>query len=161
MKRGYDLPKKSRVEGSFPLFSANGVTDYIDQYMVSGPGVVTGRSGTIGKVHFIETDYWPLNTALYVEDFHGNDERFIHYFLTVFDLTRFASGAAVPTLNRNSLSAEEVCVPDTVDDQRRIVTHLDALTEHTNTLESETQERLDQLTALKSSLLDAAFRGQL
>ena len=61
--------------------------------MVAGPGVVTGRSGSIGSVFFIEDDFWPLNTTLYVKDFHGNDPRFIFYLLKSFNLRRFASGA--------------------------------------------------------------------
>ncbi|HBY1644165.1 TPA: restriction endonuclease subunit S, partial [Klebsiella aerogenes] len=76
LKRGYDLPTHARSAGNIPLYSANGVTDYIDQFKVEGPGVVTGRSGTIGKVHFVESDYWPLNTALYVQKFNGNYPRF-------------------------------------------------------------------------------------
>ncbi|MFH4483095.1 restriction endonuclease subunit S [Vibrio parahaemolyticus] len=156
LKRGYDLPTHARSAGDFPLYSANGVTDYIDQYKVDGPGVVTGRSGTIGKVHFVEGDYWPLNTALYVQKFNGNHPRFIKYFLENFDLTRFASGAAVPTLNRNSLSAELVCVPDSVDEQKRIVEKLDALLTRIDTA----IEHLQESVTLKNSLLQSALDGQ-
>ncbi len=157
LKRGYDLPTHARSAGGFPLYSANGVTDYIDQYKVDGPGVVTGRSGTIGKVHFVEGDYWPLNTALYVQKFNGNHPRFIKYFLENFDLTRFASGAAVPTLNRNSLSAELVCVPDSVDEQKRIVEKLDALLTRIDTAIEHLQESVTLADALYASLLDQAF----
>jgi type I restriction enzyme S subunit len=156
LKRGYDLPKHARLAGDFPLYSANGVTDYIDQYKVGGPGVVTGRSGTIGKVHFVEGEYWPLNTALYVQKFNGNHPHFIKYFLESFDLTRFASGAAVPTLNRNSLSAELVCTPDSVEEQKRIVEKLDALLTRIDTA----IEHLQESVTLKNSLLQSALDGQ-
>ena len=86
LQRGFDLPTHSRFEGQYALVSSNGITDRVNQWKVKSPGVVTGRSGTIGNVHFIEEDFWPLNTALYIKDFHGNDERFIYYFLTAFDL---------------------------------------------------------------------------
>jgi len=157
LKRGYDLPTHARSAGDFPLYSANGVTDYIDQYKVDGPGVVTGRSGTIGKVHFVEGDYWPLNTALYVQKFNGNHPRFIKYFLENFDLTRFASGAAVPTLNRNSLSAELVCVPDSVDEQKRIVEKLDALLTRIDTAIEHLQESVTLADALSQNGLDVYF----
>jgi len=45
--------------------------------------------------------------------------------------------------------------------QGKTVTHIDALSERTRTLEATTQEKLNHLTALKASLLDAAFKGQL
>ncbi len=159
LKRGYDLPTHARSAGDFPLYSANGVTDYIDQYKVDGPGVVTGRSGTIGKVHFVEGDYWPLNTALYVQKFNGNHPRFIKYFLENFDLTRFASGAAVPTLNRNSLSAELVCVPDSVDEQKRIVEKLDALLTRIDTAIEHLQESVTLADALSKNGLSEIFES--
>lgn len=161
LKRGYDLPTHARSAGDFPLYSANGVTDYIDQYKVDGPGVVTGRSGTIGKVHFVEGDYWPLNTALYVQKFNGNHPRFIKYFLENFDLTRFASGAAVPTLNRNSLSAELVCVPDSVDEQKRIVEKLDALLTRIDTAIEHLQENLATSKLLLASALFEKFHQEV
>lgn len=157
LKRGYDFPTHARSAGDFPLYSANGVTDYIDQYKVDGPGVVTGRSGTIGKVHFVEGDYWPLNTALYVQKFNGNYPRFIKYFLESFNLTRFSSGSAVPTLNRNSLSAELVCVPDSVEEQKRIVEKLDALLSRIDTAIEHLQESATLADALYASSLDQLF----
>jgi type I restriction enzyme S subunit len=93
--------------------------------MVKGPGVVTGRSGSIGNVFFVGEDFWPLNTALYVKDFHGNDERYVYYLLQAFDLSRFASGAGVPTLNRNHVHDAEVLVATERDEQKRIVAALD------------------------------------
>ena len=81
LKRGYDLPRRERVSGPIPLVSSSGITDYHIEAKVRGPGVVTGRYGTLGKVFFVPEDFWPLNTALYVRDFKGNDPRFIAYFL--------------------------------------------------------------------------------
>lgn len=157
LKRGYDLPKHSRTIGDFPLYSANGVTDYIDQCKVIAPGVVTGRSGTIGKVHYVEKDYWPLNTALYVQDFKDNEPKFIQYFLENFDLTRFSSGAAVPTLNRNSLSEEIVCFPDDRHEQKRIVEKLDALLTRIDTAIEHLQESVALADALLKSALSSAL----
>jgi type I restriction enzyme S subunit len=47
--------------------------------MVQGPGVVIGRSGSLGGGQFIDDDFWPLNTTLWVKDFKGNDRRFCYY----------------------------------------------------------------------------------
>jgi len=111
LQRGFDLPTQDRVAGEFPLVSSSGVSDTHHKCAVRGPGVVTGRSGSIGNVFFIEEDFWPLNTVLYVKEFHGNDPRFIFHLLKKFDLQRFASGAGVPTLNRNFVHSELVSVP--------------------------------------------------
>ena len=75
LKRGYDLPQAKRQPGKVPLVSSSGVSDRHSVAMVTGPGVVTGRYGTIGQVFYVTEDFWPLNTTLYVRDFKGNDPR--------------------------------------------------------------------------------------
>ena len=76
-----------------------------------GPGVVTGRYGTLGKVFFIKDDFWPLNTSLYVENFKGNNPRFTAYFLKqVLATTTGDNKAAVPGHNRNDLHGLSVRV---------------------------------------------------
>ena len=64
LKRGYDLPQAKRVAGFVPLVSSSGISDYHAEAMVKGPGVITGRYGTIGQVYFVENDFWPLNTKV-------------------------------------------------------------------------------------------------
>ena len=48
-----------------------------------------------------------------------------------------------------------------LQEQTRIVEHLDALSARIQALEKTSRERIDHLAALKASLLDAAFRGEL
>jgi type I restriction enzyme S subunit len=79
--------------------------------VAKGPGVFVGRSGSVGKVTWVETDYWPLNTALWVKDFHGNDRQFVFYFLSSLNLSHVAAGVSVPTLNRNLVHPLPVVVP--------------------------------------------------
>ena len=127
LKRGYDLPKKSRSSGPVPLISSSGVSDYVPEPKVAGPGVVTGRYGTIGEVFYIEEDFWPLNTTLYVKDFKGNDPRFVSYFLRGIDYFSYSDKAAVPGVNRNHLHQAPIQVPATVEEQRKIASVLSAL----------------------------------
>ena len=120
LKRGYDLPKRERFPGAVPLVSSSGVTDYHAASKVAGPGVVTGRYGTLGEVFFVRDDFWPLNTTLYVRDFKSNDPRFISYFLKCIDFQPFSDKAAVPGLNRNHLHQAPIWFPDDVNEQRAI-----------------------------------------
>ena len=126
LKRGYDLPQASRRPGPFPLVSSSGITDSHDEAMVPGPGVITGRYGTIGQVFYVEQDFWPLNTTLYVRDFKGNDPEFIGYFLRSVDFRAFSDKAAVPGINRNHVHEAQVSMPDLAA-QRAIATVLSAL----------------------------------
>ena len=92
--------------------------------MVSPPGVVTGRYGTIGEVFLVTVPFWPLNTTLYVRDFHGNDPRFVYYMLHRFDFHSFSGKSGVPGVYRNNLHLEPVSVSGDVDEQRAIATAL-------------------------------------
>ena len=120
LKRGYDLPQRERRYGEIPIVSSSGITDYHFQYKVRGPGVVTGRYGTLGQVFFTPDDFWPLNTTLYVRDFKGNDPRFISYFLKVINFSAYSDKAAVPGLNRNHLHQASICLPEKIAEQRAI-----------------------------------------
>jgi len=81
LKRGHDLPEQQRVDGPIPVVSSSGITGCHQEAKAQAPGVVTGRYGTLGEVYYIDQDYWPLNTALYVVDFKGTHPRFAAYFL--------------------------------------------------------------------------------
>ena len=120
LKRGYDLPSSQRENGDIPVVSSSGVTGYHNVAKVKGPGVVTGRYGTLGEVFFIHEDFWPLNTALYVQDFKGNDPRFSAYFLKSILSGISSDKAAVPGVNRNELHARKVTVTRDLVQQRAI-----------------------------------------
>jgi type I restriction enzyme, S subunit len=120
-----DLPQHERQSGPYPVVGSNGIAGYHTEAAAKGPGVTVGRSGSVGKVTWIETDYWPLNTSLWVTDFHGNAPEFIFHFLTHLDLAKHTAGVSVPTLNRNVLHPLEVIVPP-LPEQRAIARALRA-----------------------------------
>ena len=131
-KRGYDLPAKVRAPGLVPVVSSSGPSGFHSESKAIGPGVVTGRYGTLGEVFFVQGPYWPLNTTLYVKDFKGNDPKFISYFLRQQRLGDQSSAAAVPGLNRNFLHQLEVLLPP-LDFQIQIaliLSHYDDLIEN-------------------------------
>jgi type I restriction enzyme, S subunit len=120
LQRGHDLPEENRRPGDVPILGSFGVTGWHDASKAPGPGVTVGRSGaSFGVVSYSATDYWPLNTALYVIDFHGHDERFAYYFLKQFDFKGYNSGSAQPSLNRNFVHPVPVEVPP-LPEQRAI-----------------------------------------
>jgi type I restriction enzyme S subunit len=111
LQRGFDLPSHDRKPGKVPIVSSSGINDYHSEVAVKGPGVVTGRYGTIGQVFFIKEDYWPLNTTLWVKDFHGNDPKFASYLLRTVDFQSCSDKSSVPGVNRNDLHRIPVLLP--------------------------------------------------
>ena len=153
LQRGYDLPYRLRKPGSIPIVTSSGIEDIHCEAKVKGPGVVTGRYGTIGEVFFIRGDFWPLNTTLYVRDFHGNDPLFTSYFLQTIDFHSYSGKTGVPGVNRNDLHEVEVSFPPTKAEQEAIA---EALSDADALIES-----LWQLIAKKRDLKQGAMQGLL
>jgi type I restriction enzyme, S subunit len=152
LQRGFDLPASQMKDGPYPVIMSNGVGGWHSQYKAKGPGVVTGRSGTIGKLHYIEDNYWPHNTTLWVTNFHGNNEKFIYYLYQKLDLTRFQSGSGVPTLNRNDVHDSIVSIP-LLKEQRQIADCLSGL----DNLITLHQRKYAMLKKIKKSFLEKMF----
>ncbi len=103
LQRGFDITKKQQKPGNIPVVSSGGVSSYHNKAMVAGPGVVLGRKGSLGTVFYIDEDYWPHDTSLWVKNFKGNNPRFVYYyFISIAEmLKKMDVGAANPALNRN------------------------------------------------------------
>lgn len=125
LQRGFDLPKTQMKDGEVPVLGSNCVIGYHNEAKVEPPGVVTGRSGTLGAVQYIDEPYWPHNTSLWVKDFKDNLPSYVYYKLQTLQLERFNGGASVPTLNRNVLDTLKIKVPD-LPTQERIAEVLSA-----------------------------------
>jgi type I restriction enzyme S subunit len=146
LQRGFDLPARDRIDGPYPIVSSSGITGHHAVAKVEPPGVVIGRYGSLGSVHWVSEPYWPHNTALWVKDFKGNDPRFTSYLLRTISHDGSAA-AAVPGVNRNHLHALSVRVPD-VRLQRRIAAVLAAFDE----LIAINERRIELLEGLARSL---------
>ena len=155
LKRGYDLPKKNRVDGQVSIISSSGESGFHNTAKVKGPGVVTGRYGTIGEVYFSEKDFWPLNTTLYVKDFKGNDPLFVYYFLKTIRFSDYSDKAAVPGVNRNHLHKARIRVPADPDYQKELAKKLWSLDSKIS-LNQQTNQTLETIaqTLFKSWFVD-------
>lgn len=126
-QRGFDITKKQQVEsGTVPVVSSGGIRSFHNVSAAKGPGVVIGRKGSIGSVHYVDEDYWPHDTTLWCSDFRGNLPKFIFYRMQLLDMKRLDSGATNPALNRNFLHAEAISWPDK-EEQARIVEVIESI----------------------------------
>jgi len=131
-QRGFDLPKSQFISGDIPVFGSTSILGYHNLSKVVAPGVITGRSGTLGKFQYSTVAFWPHNTTLWVKDFKGNDPKFSYYLMQCFDFSDFNGGGAVPTLNRNVLKSLKVDVPPLQTQQKiaKILSNYDDLIEN-------------------------------
>jgi type I restriction enzyme, S subunit len=156
LQRGFDLPSRMRRRGAVPIVSSSGVSGWHDRAMAKAPGVVTGRYGTIGDVFFQNIDFWPLNTTLWVSDFHGNDERFVYYMLQRVNYAAHSGKSGVPGVNRNDLHTEVMLLPVSTAEQRRIASALVDCDELVATLE----RLIAKKQAIKQGMMQQLLTGR-
>jgi type I restriction enzyme S subunit len=156
LQRGFDITVASQTAGDYPVVSSSGITSYHNQYMIKGPGVVTGRKGKLGLTHYIESNFWPHDTSLWVKDFHGNNKKFAVILLDSLRLGRFDAATSVPTLNRNFVHPLLVSVPP-VDEQQRIVEMKAGLEART----AKERSNCERLRTLKTGLMDDLLTGRV
>jgi type I restriction enzyme, S subunit len=157
LQRGYDLPHKERKPGTVPIISSSGSIDTHNESRAAGPGVVTGRYGTIGEVFFVSEDFWPLNTTLFVKDFKGNDPLFISFLLRTIDYHSYSGKSGVPGVNRNDLHEIGVSLPP-LPEQRAIAATLSDMDSLISSLDRLIAKKRDIKQATMQQLLTGEMR---
>jgi len=156
LQRGFDLPVQHRLAGSVPIISATGIGGSHVEAKVKGPGVVTGRSGSIGKVMYVHDDHWPLNTTLWGANYPLGSTLFAYYVLSSIDLKGFNVGAAVPTLNRNDIHGLPVSIPP-----KEIVQSFEKVAEPLHNLTEKLRRKNANLRAQRDLLLPKLISGEI
>jgi type I restriction enzyme, S subunit len=160
LQRGVDITKDEQRDGNVPVVSSGGVASFHDTALVDGPGVVVGRKGSAGRVHWVAEDYWPHDTTLYVKCFGGNSRRYIYYKLVAMKLETFDTGSANPTVNRNIVHPVHVSWPPE-EEQQKIVDMLDSLLGTMEEVATRSRHSIDRLQEYRQALITAAVTGQL
>ena len=160
LQRGYDLPAARRVPGPFPVVSSGGVIDSHVEARCTGPGVVMGRYGSTEAVYFVERDFWPHNTSLFVTDFQGNTKKWCFYLLRSISKADQAGKSAVPGIDRKDLFQIVVGVPP-VEEQRWTVQAIEAITDRFTKAISIAGGEIDLLREYQTRLIPDVVTGKL
>ena len=153
LQRGFDLPTGQICNGKIPVVYSNGIMNHHSSYKCVAPGLVTGRSGTIGKFTYIKDGYyWPHNTSLWVTDFHGNNPKFIYYLYQTIHIGQYSTGSGVPTLNRNDVHRHKTFIPK-LKEQNKIAAFLSILDERIATQ----NKIIEDLKKLKSAIIEIEY----
>ena len=118
-RRGHDLPKTSLIPGDIPVAGSNGIIGFHNIATPISPCITIGRSGNVGTP-YIYGKCWAHNTVLYIDDYKGNDPKYLYYLLKTLPLASFGGGSAVPTLNRNHIHPLEVVFCKNIELQKKI-----------------------------------------
>lgn len=156
LQRGFDLPAQDRIPGEVPIIAASGPSGTHHEAMVQGPGVVTGRSGVLGRVFLEFGPYWPLNTTLWIKEFRAATPCFAYELLRLLDFKSFNAGSAVPTLNRNHIHGLAYLVPN-----RTCVEAFEGVASMLHQRVKANEQQAQTLSTLRDTLLPRLISGQL
>ena len=156
LQRGFDLPTDTRTIGNHPVIAASGFSTMHDEYKVESPGIVTGRSGVIGNVYYIQENFWPLNTTLFIKSFNLSTPLHAYFILMSMDLNQYNSGSAVPSLNRNHVHETEIVIPT-----KNIISQFEETVQPLFKKKFTNEKEIQTLTQLRDSLLPRLMSGRL
>jgi type I restriction enzyme S subunit len=152
---GKSLPLKNRIDGVIPVYGSNGVVGSHNYPIVDKPGLVVGRKGSAGEIHFSRGPFCPIDTTFYIteDDAPDTDLEFLFYLLRHVDLRRITGDVGVPGLNREMAYLESVRLPVAIPEQKKIAHILSTVQRAI-----EAQERIIQTTTeLKKALMHKLF----
>ena len=154
---GKALPKEDRnPSGSIPLYGANGIKEYSDQSLSTGPSLIIGRKGSAGEITRVEGPFWPLDVTYYTEhDDTRVDFDFLEYALRIMDLPSHAKGVK-PGINRNEVYGLPICLPP-LEEQKRIVAVLDQAFATLNRARANAEANLADTEELFGNAVQAAI----
>ena len=116
LEYGKSLPKKNRKAGDVPVYGSSGFLGYHNTSLVDGPGIIVGRAGNAGQVHWVDEDFYPVDSTFYVKILDKNVNLFfIFYALQSIKIVRLSSSAAVPGVNRNAIYNRKIVIPSLED----------------------------------------------
>ena len=161
IQRGHDLTSENFKDGKIPVYGSGGLMGYHNTITSKSPSIVIGRSGSVGKLHYIEEDYWAHNTAIYLTDNKGNNVKYLYFLLSSIDLSSLATQTAVPTLDRKNVL--NYCVPVTIDysEQNKIVWYIEKKIRSLDVVISNINHQISLLQERKQIIINDVVTGKV
>ena len=152
------VTKKDRTTGQYPYYGANGIQDYVDEFIFDGTFLLVGEDGSVVTehgcpvVHWATGKIWVNNHAHILKEKEGLRLRFLFHYLQTVNIRHLVKGVP-PKLNQKNLREIFIPVPP-LPIQNEIVKLLDNFTELTAELTAELALRKKQYNFYRDSLLN-------
>lgn len=151
------LDSQRDSSGLYPVYGANGIKDRTNEFYWDKPSIIVGRKGSAGEINITESKFWPLDVTYFIKfDEELYDLRFLYYLLKTLNLPQLAKGVK-PGINRNEVYSVEVCVPESITEQHRIVSILDEAFTEIDKAKKNTEENIKKNKELFEAKLQSVF----
>ncbi len=153
---GKALKKTERTNGDYPVYGSGGVDGTHNEYLVKGPGIIVGRKGTVGSLHWENKNFYPIDTVFFVKPKEYYSLVYCYQLLKTLGLENMNTDAAVPGLNRNNAYRLEVVTPT-----QSIITKFTNIIQTIQHKMDSNHNKTENLTALRDTLLPKLISGEL
>lgn len=151
------IAKGKRIPGKYPYYGANGVQDYVDNYIFDGVFLLVGEDGSVINkdnspvLNWAVGKIWVNNHAHILAEKYCCNLRYLYFILQVTNVSKIVRGMP-PKINQENLINIEIPLPP-LEVQNEIVRILNAFTAHTAELQAELQARKEQYEYYRNKLL--------
>ena len=158
--------ERANLDRKYDYYGASGVIDQVDRYLFDGKFLLIGEDGanlvTRSKpIAFIaEGQYWVNNHAHILSTTDEILMEFLCYYINSISLLPYVTGSAQPKMTQAKMNTIPIPVP-TIKEQKEIVQVLNNLVDKMSQAMEAAEQVLDQIDAMKKSILARAFRGEL
>jgi type I restriction enzyme, S subunit len=160
---GKGLPvKELRTEG-YPVFGANGIIGFNNEYLYADPQVlISCRGAYSGKINFSPAKCFITNNSLVVViiDHQLIFNKFLFFALHIANKSKLVSGTAQPQVTINNAIELAILLPP-LPEQHRIVAKIEELFSELDKGVEALKTAQQQLKVYRQAVLQRAFEGKL
>lgn len=154
---GKSLPERDRTGEGYSVYGSNGKVGEHRDFLVEGPGIIIGRKGSIGEVHYSKENFWPIDTTYYITLKKETNLIFLFYLLKFFSRIKMLNkSAAIPGLNRNDVYSIKFVDPPLPLQQKFAL-----IVEKVEKIKDAQKKSKREIDDLFNALMQKAFRGEL
>lgn len=150
--------QREGLEKIYPYYGAQGIVDYVDDYIFDGKYILIAEDGENLKSNnksictLATGKYWVNNHAHIIKGNEGTNTDFLYYKLNSINFAPYITGSAQPKLNKENLLNIELYIPskEHQDKIAKVLTLLDQKIQINNQINQE-------LEAMAKTLYDYWF----
>lgn len=123
--------EREKIKGDIPYYGAQGIIDYINQFLFDGEYILIAEDGNNIKsrqeniAQIAKGKFWVNNHAHILQG--KIEQNLLCYIINHTDISGYVTGSAQPKLNQANLLKIPIKIPVNLSDQRKIAGILSAL----------------------------------
>lgn len=139
-----------------PLYGGAGVMGYTSASLFGEPKILTGRVGTLGKVHIAYPPFWASDNVLVITPKEEATFSFTLHWLKSVDVLALNRGSTQPLLTQKDLGAQRGVIPPS-----HVVAEFEEVVEPLYQRIQAQGVQAQTLASIRDSLLPRLISGQL